>query len=291
MILNYVAPHTLTEACALGREPGAVFLAGGTDVLVWEADGRRRLGRVVSLRDLPELRERRWEGDGSLYLGAGTTHDEVASDPEIQKRYPALAEGCRSVGSWSIRVAGTVGGNVCTAAPSADSAGPLLAYGAELELTDGESRWVLPLAEFYVGAGKTVLQQGQMVLGFRLPDPGRHGGAFMKMGRRRAMEIALVSATAVVRLDDAGACSHLRLALGTAGPTPMLVEGVTGTAVGRPLDEGVIEELAQAAAAQARPRAGSFRCDADYRRRMVAVVAGRAVTAAWRRAQGEGRVS
>ena len=291
MILDYVAPRTLAEACALGREPGTVFLAGGTDVLVWEADGRRRLGRVVSLRDLPELRERRWEGDGSLYLGAGTTHDEVASDPEIQKQYPVLAEGCRSVGSWSIRVAGTLGGNVCTAAPSADSAGPLLVYGAELELTDGESRWSLPLVDFYMGAGKTVLQPGQIVLGFHLPNPGYHGAAFVKLGRRRAMEIALVSATALVKLDDADACRDLHLALGTAAPTPMLVEGAAEMAAGRLFDEGLVNQIAQAAAAQARPRIGSFRCDPDYRRRMVAVTAGRAVTAAWDRAQDEGRVS
>lgn len=291
MILDYVAPRTLSEACALGREAGAVFLAGGTDVLVWEADGRRRLGRVVSLRDLSELRERRWDQDGSLYLGAGTTHDEVASDPEIQRKYPALAEGCRSVGSWSIRVAGTLGGNVCTAAPSADSAGPLLVYGAEVEVTDGESGHSLPLSEFYVGAGKTVLQQGQIVLGFRIPDPGPHGAAFIKLGRRRAMEIALVSATALVSVDEAGVCRNLRLALGTAAPTPMLVEGAAEMAAGRLLDDEVVDQIAKAAAAQARPRVGSFRSDPEYRRRMVAVVAERAVTAAWSRAQDERRAS
>ncbi len=287
MIVDYVAPADLAEACALGREPGSVFMAGGTDVLVWEADGRRRVGRVVSLRGLPELRERRWDGD-ALHLGAGTTHAQVAADPEIRRVYPALAEGCHSVGSWSIRVAGTVGGNVCTAAPSADSAGPLLAYGAQLVIANGDTRRTVPLSEFYLGVGKTILAPGQVLLAFQLPDPGAHGGAFIKLGRRQAMEIALVSATAVVRLDGAGRCSDLRLALGTAAPTPMLAQGMTEMAAGRVFDESLVGELAQAAAAQARPRAGSFRCDVDYRRRMVAVVATRALTTAWRRAQGEG---
>jgi len=126
---------------------------------------------------------------------------------------------------------------------------------------------------------------------FHLPNPGYHGAAFVKLGRRRAMEIALVSATALVKLDDADACRDLHLALGTAAPTPMLVEGAAEMAAGRLFDEGLVNQIAQAAAAQARPRIGSFRCDPDYRRRMVAVTAGRAVTAAWDRAQDEGRVS
>lgn len=285
MMLDYVSPASLAEACALGREYGAVFLAGGTDVLAAAADGRKRPGRVISLSRLSELRERHWEEDGSLYLGAGTTHAQVAADPEIQRVFPALAEGCRSVGSWSIRVAGTLGGNICTAAPSADSAGPLLVYEAEIILTDGEEQRVLPLPNFYVGPGKTVLQPGELVLAFRLPNPGAHGAAFVKLGRRQAMEIALVSATALVRRDAQGRCADLRLALGTAAPTPMLVEGVAEVATGRLLDEEMVNEVARMAVAQARPRAGSFRCDVDYRRRMIGVVAKRALTTAWQRAQ------
>ena len=278
MILDYVAPRTLSEACALGREAGAVFLAGGTDVLVWEADGRRRFGRVVSLRDLSELRERRWDQDGSLYLGAGTTHDEVASDPEIQRKYPALAEGCRSVGSWSIRVAGTLGGNVCTAAPSADSAGPLLVYGAEVKVTDGESGHSLPLSEFYVGAGKTVLQQGQIVLGFRIPDPGPHGAAFIKLGRRRAMEIALVSATALVSVDEAGVCRDLRLALGRRLHAPCWWRVLRRWPPGACWTTKWLTRLPRRQPRRARPR---WLLPRDqYRRRMVAVVAERTVTAA-----------
>ena len=163
MVVEHLVPKTLSEATALGREPETVFMAGGTDVMAAISDGRRAVKRVVSLRSLAELRERHWEdagadgahpeGTGVLYLGAGITHDEVSTDAELRRVFPALAQACRTVGAWSTRVAGTLGGNVCTAAPSADSAGPLLAYETQVVLTDGQHVRRLPLADFWVGAG------------------------------------------------------------------------------------------------------------------------------------------
>ena len=283
MTVDYVAPRDLAEACAFGREPGSVFLLGGTDVLVWKADERRRVDRVVSLRNVPELRERRRESDGAWYLGAGITHDEVASDAEIRKVFPALAEGCRSVGAWSIRVAGTLGGNVCTAAPSADSAGPLLVYGAEVTLTDGASRWNIPLTDFYLGAGKTVLEPGQIVLGFALQDPGRHGWSFVKLGRREAVDLSLVSVTALAWTDEQHVCRDLRLALGAVAPVPLLVRELRGIVGGLPLTEDVVERVAQQAMTQCQPIT-DVRASADYRRRMVGVLTRRALREAWQHA-------
>jgi CO/xanthine dehydrogenase FAD-binding subunit len=301
MVVEYLVPQTLSEAAALGREPETVFMAGGTDVLAALSDGRRSVKRVVSLRSLAELRERRWEnaspedahpeGDGVLYLGAGITHEEVSTDAELRRVFPALAQACRKVGAWPTRVAGTVGGNVCTAAPSADSAGPLLAYEAQVVLTDGESVRRLPLADFYVGAGRTVLGPGEILLAFRLPHPGAHGAAFVKLGRRQAMEIALVSATAVLRLDETSGCRDLKVALGTAAPVPLLLDGAAEIARGRVLDEALLSDLALAATGQCQPRSGSFRCDPGYRRRMLGVVVKRAVAEAWRHATDKGGVA
>jgi CO/xanthine dehydrogenase FAD-binding subunit len=301
MVVEHLVPKTLSEATAMGREPETVFMAGGTDVLAALSDGRRAVKRVVSLRGLAELRERHWEdacgddahpeGTGALYLGAGITHEEVSTDAELRRVFPALAQACRTVGAWSTRVAGTLGGNVCTAAPSADSAGPLLAYETQVVLTDGRSVRRLPLADFYIGAGRTVLERGEILLAFRIPHPGAHGAAFVKLSRRQAMEIALVSATAVLRLDEAGRCRDLRVALGTAAPVPLLLAGAAETARGRTLDDGLLGDLALAATGQCRPRSGSFRCEPDYRRRMLGVAVKRAVAEAWRKATEEGGVA
>jgi len=302
MTPEYVAPATLQEASALGRQPGAVFMAGGTDVISAHADGRRRVERVVVLRALPELRERRWEGQpplaevgdpeggagsgagGVLHLGAGITHDQVANDAELRRVFPALSEACRKVGGWSTRVAGTLGGNVCTAAPSADSAGPLLVYGAQVVLADGEARRTVPLRDFFLGVGRTVLTPGEILVAFRLPHPGLHGAAFVKFGRREAMEIALVSATAMVRLNDEGRFTEARLALGTAAPSPVLVDGFDDMTRGRAMDEQLLDDITELLAGQCRPRAGSFRCEPGYRQRMLRVAASRALAQACGRA-------
>lgn len=283
MTVEYVAPRGLVEACVLGREPGSVFVQGCTDVLVWKADGRRQIERVVSLRNVRELRERRREKDGAWYLGAGITHDEVASEAQIRKAFPALAKACQSVGAWSIRVAGTLGGNVCTAAPSADSAGPLLAYGAQVVISDGANERSIPLADFFVGPGVTVLQPGEILKAFVLDDPGSHGSSFIKLGRREAVDLSLVSVTVLVWVDEQHVCRDLRLALGAVAPVPLLVGDLPRIVGGLPLTEDVIEQVAQQATAQCQP-ISDVRASAGYRRRMVGVLTRRALREAWQRA-------
>lgn len=293
MTPEYVRPTTPAEAVALASAPGAVLLAGGTDALIWLKDGTCPIDVLVSLRDIPRLKGLQRDGGGWV-LGAMTTHAWAAADPELRRIFPALAEACRTVGSPAVRTAATIGGNICTAAPSADSAGPLLAYGAEVLMIEPvgvtaadpgtPAERVLPLHQFFRGPGKTALAPGGLVVGLRLPDPGVHGAAFRKLSRRRAMDIAIVSATALVRLDRDGSCADLRLSLGAVAPTPLVVPGLAEVVRGRGCDAELLDEVAAAAVAACRP-VSDIRASADYRRRMVGVLARAAVRDAWLRAE------
>lgn len=285
MTCEVAVPSTVAEACSLARQEGSVLMAGGTDVLVWAKSDRIDARRIVLLSGLDELRQCYWENERTFRLGACVTHEAVASDPILRERFPALVAACASVGAWATRTAGTVGGNICTAAPSADSAGPLLVYGARVLVSDGQRERVVPLRSFITGPGQTGLGPGEIVLAILLDNPGSHGWSFVKHGRRMAVDLALVSVTVALWADSSGEVQDLRVALGAVAPTPMLVEGLDPLVVGKVLGPDLVELVAEEAASQCRPIT-DIRASREYRRHAVKVLTRRALQEALGRLRG-----
>jgi CO/xanthine dehydrogenase FAD-binding subunit len=284
MSADYIRPPDLEHVLSAGSRPGAVYLAGGTDLLIPGNPRRERASLLVSLRDIAEMRTIERLPDGRTLIGAAATHAQLAADPHIQACFAALAEACGSVGSAPIRAAATVGGNLCNAVPSADAATPLLLYDATVILRRCDATRELPLPSFITGPGETALHAGELLLGIKVtPSPRRtSGSAFRKISRRAAVDIALASASALVELEQ-GACVRLVLALGAVAPTAIVVDSAEAAACGRALDDVLLDTLADMAEAAARPIT-DIRASADYRRKMVRVIV-RSVTAeAWRRA-------
>jgi CO/xanthine dehydrogenase FAD-binding subunit len=284
MTTDYIRPSDLGQALAAGSRPGAVYLAGGTDLLVPGNPHREGAALLVSLRDVEELQVLDRLPDGRVFIGAMTTHARLATDPEIQGRFTALAEACGSVGSVPVRTAATVGGNLCTAAPSADTASPLLLYEAGLVLQDQDATRDVPLRGFFTGPGQTVLHQGELLRGILITPCARRasGSAFRKISRRAAVDIALAGASALVELED-GVCRRLVIALGAVAPTPVVVDGTCELAHGRVLDDVLLTDLTDLADAAACPIT-DIRASADYRRTMVRVLVRDVTAEAWRRA-------
>jgi len=293
MDAEYIRSTAVAEACRLAAAEGAALLAGGTDLLVELKGGTRQARSLISLRDLEDLKGFRRGPDGRYFLGAMTSHAEVARHPVLQRVFPALADACGEVGSEAVRAAGTIGGNLCTAAPSADSAGPLLAYGAEALIARAGAGYAgdrvlerrLPLADFLLGPRQVALAPGDLLVGFALPDPGAHGARYEKFARRKALDIATVAVTALVRLDESGRIESLTLALGAVAPTPILVPAAAAAAGGREPSDALLREVAAAAVAAAAP-IDDIRAGADYRSHLVDVLSRRAVYAAWENARG-----
>lgn len=124
-------PDTMEEACRLKAE-GAEVVAGGTDVFVNMHGGKDRSGKVVDIKNIPTLQGHTFDEAQGLDLGALTTHREIELWDVIKKHYRAMFEGCSRVGSVQIRTRGTLGGNICNGAPSADSIGPMLVHDARV---------------------------------------------------------------------------------------------------------------------------------------------------------------
>jgi carbon-monoxide dehydrogenase medium subunit len=273
MQLAYHRPRTLEEAFALLAEvEGSMPVAGATDVWVNLRAKKIAPRALVSLREIPGLSGLRREGD-TLVVGAATPHAVLEDSQAVEADFPALHRACSSVGSRQVRNVGTVGGNLCNAAPSADSAVPLLLYDAECVLGSRTGTRRLAVADFFKGPGQSALAAGELLTELRVPRPApRTYSGYWKHTRRKAMELPLLGVGALVTLaEDGETVANARIALGVAAPVPLRARDAEAALQGRRLTRRAVEEAAELAAEGARVR-DSWRGKAWYRREMIRVL-------------------
>jgi CO/xanthine dehydrogenase FAD-binding subunit len=283
---DYLRPASIEEACALlSAGDGSVrVLAGGTDLLVQMKQGKVQPRALVSLRDVPGLSFVRLGRDGGLDLGAATPLGMLENSPEILKSFPAVAEAASCIGSVQVRSRATVGGNLCNSAPSADMAPILIAFGAQAVIAGKQGESVVPLEEFFIGPGQTVLKTGELLKALTVPPaPAGSFGKYVK-AFRSAMDIATVGVGALVVFAPGsgaspGVVEDVRLVLGAVAPTPIRAREAEQTLVGQALDEQTIARASRTAAQEARPIT-DVRASAEYRTTLVEVLSRRALRAA-----------
>lgn len=292
--VTVLRPDRLADAlAALAGDPAPTVLAGGTDLMVEVNYGQRRLGDVLTLRDLDELRAWRVEPgtDGAadeLVLGAAITYTALLG-AGLAGLVPALAQAARTVGGPQIRNTGTIGGNLATGSPAGDTLPVLVAQGARVELAASEGRRTLRVADFLRGPKLTVLAPDELVVAVRIPLV-RGPAEFLKVGVRNAMVIAVANCALVVDRDR----RTLGCALGSVGPVPVRDLGAEAWVTdrldwdgGTPPDPRVLDEFGRRMAATCRP-IDDHRATAAYRRHAAGVMARRALARAWTPGAGTG---
>jgi CO/xanthine dehydrogenase FAD-binding subunit len=276
---EYARPESLEELFTLLHAHGrhALLLSGGTDLLVRMkkdtafADGVGEAGDnpliVIDLKRVSGLDAEIRESGGRIRIGARAVMTDLIENERLRELFPALIEAARVVGSVQIRNRATLAGNLCNASPAADTAPPLLAYGAILNLVSGSGARQVPLDDFFAGPGRTVLGPGEIVESIDLPLPIEPtGGAFGRLTRRHGVDLAIVSVCCVAR--ESG---EARFAFGAVGPRPFVVI----TRRDAPLDDVV----------KGASPISDLRASADYRQAMLAVIARRTLNAAKMRLQ------
>jgi len=287
MRFELLQPRSLQEALEMKKthRERATVLAGGTDLLVLLKDGKLKAETVMSLGGVSELNFIR-SHNGGVMLGALASHRNVALSPLVHQRYPDLAEACSQVGAIQIQNLGTVGGNICNASPAADAAPPLLLMDALLTLasTRGERR--VPINEFFLGPRQTVLEPDEILKEIFLPQAvGRRGATYLKLGRREAMEIAIVGIGVAVHLNGSDqVVSQCRIAMGSVAPTPVRARPAEALVENKEITKELIDEVAAVAAEAARP-ISDVRGSAEYRLDMIRVLCRRAMEEALGRAR------
>jgi CO/xanthine dehydrogenase FAD-binding subunit len=281
---QFSAPTALDDAltaAAAGHRP----VAGGTDLVVGTRQGKWSmpadlvaLDRIVELRGIDETA-------AGLRIGATTSHAALAAHSAIRERWTAIADAASIVGSPATRHLGTVGGNVANASPAAETSGPLLCFEAQVHLrsTSGERR--VALADLFTGPGRTSVAPDELIVAVEVPELIGAGSCYVRLEFRRQMEIAVVGATAVVRLDG-GVIRDARIAITALAPTVRRVTAAEAALVGTDGGPVAAAEAGRLAAEAATP-ISDVRASLEYRKAMAVVVVRRAVTGAIARARGE----
>jgi len=276
---GYHAAATLRGALDLIEQYGqeAKILAGGTD-LVLAMKKKIVPSHVVSLHKIRELDFVRKEGP-TVRIGALARHADLAANPILSKNFPILCEAVGLIGSWQIRNLATIGGNLCTASPAADSAAPLLALDARVVLVDRKGEKEIPLSSFFTGPGETVLQPNQLLKEIVIELPkNRSAGCYLKLMRRKAVDLSLAGVAFQAEVDEAGeTVSRTAIGLGGVAPTPIRATAAEGRLIGLSSEEArqAIPEAARLAVEATRPIT-DVRASADYRRAIVEVYVRRA---------------
>ena len=290
MRFELLLPRSLPEALEMKKTHGekAGVLAGGTDLLVLLKDQKLKAEVVMSLSGIRELNFIRDEKERGVTLGALATHGSVAVSPVIRRQFPDLAEACSQVSCVQIQNLGTVGGNLCNASPAADAAPPLLLADAILILASTRGERSVSIHDFFLAPRQTVLKPDEILKEIFIPEvSGRRGATYLKLGRRRAMEIAIVGVGVAVHLNGSDqVASKCRIALGSVAPTPLRARKAEGILTGQEITDQLIEEAAEVAAKEASP-ISDIRGGAEYRLDMIRVLCRRGARAALARAQGK----
>jgi CO/xanthine dehydrogenase FAD-binding subunit len=252
---TYIRPASLAEALEVLAQPGTrpQVVAGGTDYVPMtrkmrmngtlpNGDGPNVLLDLSKLVDLCGVRR---VGD-TLEIGAATTMGVITADPLVKELVPVLAAAAASVGSPLVRNRATVGGNLVTASPSADTAPALLAAGAAVRIAGVAGSRELPLADFFVAYRKTALEPGEIVTHVLVPLAGRPGvrGRFEKVGLRNADAISVVCAACEVELEGS-TVRAARIALGAVAAVPVRAPGAESALQGRELTADSAAEAAR----------------------------------------------
>ncbi len=283
---DYCSPGSLAEAVgALSAGRRARALAGGTDLLVQMRAGHADVSVVVDVKRIPELNELSCDAEAGLRLGAAVPCCRIAEDPAVRATYPALAEVAALIGGVQIQSRASIGGNLCNAAPSADSVPVLISYEAICRVAGPSGTRDVRVEDFCTGPGKTVLGPGELLVSFRLPrPPARSGARYLRFIPRNEMDIAVAGAGAQVVLED-GHFRSARIALAAVAATPLFVNEAGEWLAGKPADAESIRAAAEIARKAAQPIT-DMRGSADYRRHLCAVLTRRALEAAVERAKG-----
>ncbi len=283
--LQYEAPFTVEAAVMLLTASGesARVLAGGTDLLVQLRADLIEPELVVDLKRIPDLRQIT-EKDGGFSVGAAVTGAEMGEHAALKAAWPGLVEAMELIGSTQIQGRATMGGNLCNASPAADSVPALIAAGALATVAGPDGRRQVPVEDIAIGPGRTSLAKGEIVVSFQFPArPPRSADAYLRFIPRTEMDIAVVGAGVNLTLDEEGACSDARVALGAVAERALLVTEAASALIGTRVDEAALDKLAEAASAACSP-IDDKRGTVAFRTRVAGVLARRAAAAALARA-------
>lgn len=315
---QYVAPKTVAEAVELKAKHGsnAMYVAGGTDLYPKMKRRQFEPEVLIGLRDIEELHGLTNGSSTSsptpngIRIGAGMSLTEVANHPEIQHRYPAMAQAASLVSSPQLRNMGTIGGNLCVdtrctyydqnfpwrkalgfcmkkdgdvcwvalssprclAVASSDCAPVAIALGAKVHLLSGEGERIIPAEGLYQNDGIDYLEKSpdELLTAIHLPDLAGWRATYWKLRRRGSIDFPILGVAVALKMTPDGTCQEARIVLGAVASSPLLVTEASELLVGEKVTVELVTEVAQVAYKAAKPLDNTDMA-LSYRNKMVKI--------------------
>jgi len=257
----------------LAADEKAKIIAGGTDVLVRLHGGNADYGRLVDINGLSELKEISIDADGKIFIGSLATFTEIMEHEVIKKHVPVIAESLATIGGPQVRNSGTMGGNICNGAVSADSACAALVHEFDLVIAGPEGERTESINGFHTGPGRTILQKGDLLKYFCIRPENYKGfsASYYKYAMRGAMDIATIGCGAAVKMNG-DTIETLKLAFTVAAPTPIRCENAEKAIENKALTEETLQTMVNALEEDVKPR-DSWRASKDFRLHLIRTLA------------------
>jgi carbon-monoxide dehydrogenase medium subunit len=279
-------PTTVSDASALLARYGesARLYAGGTELLLAMKEGLLHYERLINIKLIPELTGHSFT-NGTLRIGAATTHRALERSSLLRLHFPALAHMEGHVANVRVREVGTLGGNLCFAEPHADPGTLLQVYDASVELARQEGTRTLSVEAFFVGPFAVALAEDEVLTAIHVqPLPAQTAAAYMKFGHLERPSVGV--AVAVTAVPEQ--VQEVRIAVGCVGPTPRRMREAEALLSGKDVTAARLAlETAGSLAGRAAEAVTDLHGAAEYKAHMVGVLLRRAFEQAYQQAVGE----
>jgi len=285
----YEMPTSVEEALdALARYEGqAQIIAGGTDLVIELQEGKHSVQCLVDVTGIPGLAQIERQGQW-LVIGANVTFRQIKDSPLLREQARVLSEAAATVGALQIQTVATLAGNVVSSLPAADGSVALLSLDAEAEVAGPQGRSWRPIGELFLGPGKSAIDPTrEMITAIRFPQPvGRHGSAWERIGRRRALVLPILNCAVSIGLSDDGQqFARARIALGPVAPVPFRARETEDFLAGSAVSQEIVGQAAEIAAVEAKPRTSLLRASKEYRVKVLKVLVRQGLARAIEQAQ------
>jgi 4-hydroxybenzoyl-CoA reductase subunit beta len=288
---DYRAPRSVAEASKIlaGEGPGAMLIAGGTDLLPNMKRRHQTPKVLVSVKGIEALRK--ISNGSGLNLGAGLTLTEVTRNESVKEKFTALYQAAAQVATAHLRNMGTIGGNLCldtrctyynqnyewrkaidfclkkdgetcwvataskrcVAVSSTDSAPALIALNASVVLEGQGGEREIPVEALYRNDGIDYLSRKPDEILTRISIPGGWKSTYWKLRRRGSFDFPILGVAAAVRFSQENVIEEARIALGAVASRPFLLDKASAYLKGKKLTDDVIAEASAMIASRAKP--------------------------------------
>jgi CO/xanthine dehydrogenase FAD-binding subunit len=273
--MTYLQPEKLEDALSWLASRQPLVMAGCTDIYPLHSSPALT-GPLLDITRINELRGIEKQS-GWRRIGAATSWGDILT-ADLPASYDALKQAAREIGSVQIQTSATIGGNLCTASPAADSVPCLLALDAEVELASANQRRRLPLAEFLTGPRQTALAKDELLVAIWVAEAAEEGhSAFVKLGARRYLVISIAMVAARLAVAD-GQITAAAISVGSCAPIAVRLAQLEAALLGRkPLAAARIVAEHKASITASLAPIDDVRASADYRLEAAAEMVARAV--------------